>query len=139
MLRCALGTLGHRERQRALRRQLEPLIADQQHRLRQIKRGKTGTDRKSDDAVRECNLLVLQAVTLAAKEDADLATARDLGCDSARGGLGRYHWLGLIVGARGGSEQQRAVGDRLLDAVEQFDMIQNLIGAGSRALRADIR
>ena len=32
-------------------RQLEPFIADQQHRLRQVERGKAGIDRKGDDAV----------------------------------------------------------------------------------------
>jgi hypothetical protein len=137
MLRGPLGALRHRERQRA-RRKLEPLIADQQHRLRQIERGEAGIDRKGDDPVGERDLLVLQAVTLAAEQDADLAAARDLGRDLARGGGRRDDGLGLIVGARGGGEQQRAVGDRLLDGVEQLDLIQNMIGAGGRALRTDI-
>jgi hypothetical protein len=43
------------------------------------------------------------------------------------------------VGAGGGGEQERAVGDRLLDGVEQLDMIENMIGAGGGALRADVR
>ena len=51
VLRGALGAFGHRERQRAFGRKLEPLIADQQHRLRQVERGKARIDRKGDDAV----------------------------------------------------------------------------------------
>ena len=120
-------------------RQLEPFIADQQHRLRQVERGKTGIDRKGDDAVGERDLLVLQPVALAAEQDADRAAAGDAGHDLARRGFGRDHRLGLIVGARGGGEQQRAVGDRLLDGVEQLDRVQNMVGAGGGALRADVR
>ena len=135
---AALGALGHRERQRARGRQLEPFIAHQQHRLREVERGKAGIDRKGDDAVGERDLLVLQAVALAAEQDADLAAAGDAGHDLARGGLRRHHRLGLIVGARGGGKQQRAVGDRLLDGVEQLDPIQDMVGAGGGALRADI-
>jgi len=45
---------------------------------------------------------------------------------------------GLAGRARGrGGEQQRAVGDRLFDRLEQLDMIQNMIGAGG-ALGADV-
>ena len=43
------------------------------------------------------------------------------------------------MGAGGGSEQQRAVGDRLLDRVEQLHMIQDMVGARGGALRTDIR
>ena len=48
----------------------------------------------------------------------------------------RDHRLGLVMGAGGGGKQQRAVGDRLLDGVEQLGLLQNLVGAGRRALRA---
>ena len=133
VLRGRLGTLRHRERQRARGRQLEPFIADQQHRLRQVERGEAGIDRKGDDAVGERDLLVLQAVALAAEQDADRAAAGDAGHDLARGGFGRDHRLGLVVGAGGGGEQQRAVGDRLLDGVEQLDLVQNMVGAGGGA------
>src|SRR6266851_8010677 len=37
------------------------------------------------------------------------------------------------MGARGGGEQERAVGDRLSNSIEQLDLIQNMIGAGGRA------
>src|SRR3979490_819939 len=47
--------------------------------------------------------------------------------------------LALGVGAGGGGEQQRAVGDRLLDGAEQLRTIQNFIGAGGSALGADVR
>ena len=66
------------------------------------------------------------------------AAAGDVAGDLARGGFRRHHRLGLIVGAGGGGEQQRAVGDRLLDGVEQLDPIQNMIGAGGGALGADV-
>ena len=83
VLRGRLGALRHRERQLAAGRELEPFVADQQHRLRQVERGEAGIDRKSDDAVGERDLLVLQPVALAAEQDADLAAGRDMGHDLA--------------------------------------------------------
>ena len=49
------------------------------------------------------------------------------------------HRLGLVMSAGGGGEQQREIGDRLLDRVEQLSLLQNLVGAGRRALRGDVR
>ena len=135
VLRGALRTLGHREGQRSRGRELEPFVADQQHRLRQVERGEARIDRKGDDPVGQRHLLILQAVALAAEQDADIAAAADLGRHFAGGGIRRHHGFGLIVGARGGREQQRAVGDRLLDRVEQFDAVQDVVGARGRALR----
>jgi hypothetical protein len=43
------------------------------------------------------------------------------------------------VGAGGGGKQQRAVGDRLLDRVEQLDVIQDMVGAGGGAPGMDVR
>ena len=43
------------------------------------------------------------------------------------------------MGPGGGGKQQRQVGDRLLDGVEQFRLLQNLVGAGRRPLRRDVR
>ena len=43
------------------------------------------------------------------------------------------------MGAGGGGKQQREIGDRLFDRVEQFGMVENVIGAGRRALRRDVR
>ena len=139
VLRGGLGAFGHRKRQRARGRKLEPFIADQEHRLRQIERGKARIDRKGDDAVGERHLLVLQAVALAAEQDADRAAALDFAGHLLRGGFRRHHRLGLVVGAGGGREQQRAIGDRLLHRVEQFDPVQDMVGAGGRPLRADVR
>ena len=51
----------------------------------------------------------------------------------------RNHRLGLVMGAGRGGKQQRQVGDRLLDRVEQLGLLQNLIGAGRRPLRGDVR
>jgi len=47
----ARRALGHGKWQRALRCKLEPFVAHQKHRLRQIERGKARIDGKSDDAV----------------------------------------------------------------------------------------
>ena len=69
----------------------------------------TMIDRKSDDAVGERDLLVLQAVSLAAEQDADGAAAGDAGHDFPRRGFGGDHRLGLVVGARGGGEGRSAV------------------------------
>ena len=43
------------------------------------------------------------------------------------------------MGTGRGGEQQRQVGDRLLDGVEQLGLFQNLVGAGRRPLRGDVR
>src|SRR5665811_2355734 len=53
----------------------EPFIADQEHRLRQVERGKAGIDRKGDDAACQRHLLVLQALTPASPQDTDSAPA----------------------------------------------------------------
>ena len=45
----------------------------------------------------------------------------------------RHYRLGLVVGAGGGGEQQRAVGHRLHDGVEQFDPVQDMVGTGGGA------
>ena len=78
MLRCSFGAFRHCERQCVRRRELEPLIAQQQNGLREIERGERRIDRKGDDAVGERDLLVLQAVALAAEQDAAFAPAPDL-------------------------------------------------------------
>ena len=57
----------------------------------------------------------------------------------ARGGLRPDHRLGLIVGARGGGKQQIEVGHRRLDAVEQRCAGQDMVGAGRRPARGDVR
>jgi hypothetical protein len=138
VLRGALGAFGHRERQGTFSRELEPFIADQEHRLRQVEGGKAGIDRKGNDAVGARHLLVLQPVALAAEEDANGAAGCGLPCHLLRGDFGRHHGLGLIVGAGGGGEQQATVGDRLLDRIVEFHMIQNMVGTGGGTLRADI-
>ena len=120
-------------------RKLEPFVADQQHRLRQVQRGKTRIDRKGDDPVGERDLLVLQAVALPAEQDADPAAGPDMGHDLGGRFHRRDHRLGLVVGAGGGGEQQRQVGDRLLDGIEQLGLLQNLVGAGRRPLCRDVR
>ena len=119
-------------------RQLEPFVADQQHRLRQIQRRESGIDRKGDDAIGQRDLLVLQAVTLAPEEDADSASACDLRGHFLRGGFGRDDRLGLIVRARGGREQQRAVGHRRLHGVEQLRGVEDGVGAGRGAARMHV-
>ena len=138
VLRGRLGTFGHREREVTAGRQLEPFVADQEHRLRQVQRGKTRVDREGDDPVGERHLLVLQAVALAAEQDANLATGSDMGHDLACGFHRGDHRLGLVVGPGGGGKQQREIGHRLLDGVEQLGLFKNLVGAGRRPLRRDV-
>ena len=125
----ALGALRHREWQRPLRRELEPFITHQKHRLRQVERGETRIDRKGDDAIGQRHLLVLQAIALAPEQDADRAATADLRGDLAGGSLRRHHRLGLIMGPRCGGEQQRAIGHRLDDGIEQFDLIEDVVGS----------
>jgi len=60
---------------------------------------------------------------------ATISRAAASGCD---------HRFGLVVGPGGGGEQQRAIGDRLLDGVEQGGLIQDVVGAGGGALGMDV-
>ena len=80
-----------------------------------------------------------QTVALAAEQDAGPAPACDMVDDLARRGVRPDHRLGLVMGPGGGGEQQRQVGDRLLDRVEQFGLLQNMVGAGRGALGGDVR
>ncbi len=73
----------------------------------------------------------MQARALAAEQDAGVAAGRDLRRASRAAASGADHRLGLIVGARGGREQQRAVGDRRLDGVEQLDLVEDVVGAAA--------
>jgi len=43
------------------------------------------------------------------------------------------------LGACGRGKQQRAIGNRLLDRVEQFGLGEDMIGTGGGALGADVR
>ena len=88
VLRRRLGTFGHRERQAAAGRKLEPFIAGQEHGLRQIERGKTRVDRKGNDPVGKRDLLVLESITLAPKQDAGAASACDMVDDSPAASAG---------------------------------------------------
>ena len=56
-----------------------------------------------------------------------------------RGGFRRHHGLRLVMGAGRCREQQGEIGDRLLHRVEQLDLFQDVVGAGGRPLRADVR
>ena len=58
---------------------------------------------------------------------------------SVRGRIRADHRLGLIVGAGRRGEQQRAIGHRRFNGVEQFGTFQNMVGAGGRALGGDVR
>jgi hypothetical protein len=59
--------------------------------------------------------------------------------DLAHRHFGSDHRLGLIVGPGSGSEQQREVGDRLLDGIEQLGAVENMVGTGRGALGGDVR
>ncbi|MFK4726594.1 hypothetical protein ABIE89_007694 [Bradyrhizobium niftali] len=138
VLRGPLGTLGHGVRQLARRRQLEPFIADQQHGLGEVERGKTRIDREGDDAVGEPDLLVGQPPALAAEQDTGLAPYGDVPRDLGGGSFRPHHRLGLVMGACGGGEQQVEIGDGLFDRAKQFDLFQNVVGAGRGALGGDV-
>ena len=138
VLRGALGAFRHREWQRARGRELEPFIAHQQHRLRQIERGKTRVDRKGDDAVGERDLVVLQPGALPAEHDAGSSAASDMGGHFPRRALRRHHGFGLVMRAGGGGKQQIEVGHRRRNRIEQLGAVEDVIGAGGGALGGDV-
>ena len=81
--------------------QLEPFVADDHHRLRQIKRGESRIDRQRDDGVGERHLVVFQPVALAAEDDGHVFASGDARRRFRRRRVGADHGLGLVVIARG--------------------------------------
>ena len=128
-----------------------PLVADEQHRLRQVQRGKTSIDRKGDDPVGERDLLV-PAGRSARGRSPDLRPRRRCrhGPRSSAAASTGATTAGLVVGRgdRGGRSGGQ-VGDRLLDGVEQLGLLQNLVtqprpaaprcSAASRGLTIQLR
>src|SRR5205823_14396986 len=95
LARRRLGLLRHRERQRPAACELEPLISDDDYCLRQIERCESRIDRQRENAVSECDLVVLQAIALASEQHADALSGRDTRRHLARGRLRADDWLGL--------------------------------------------
>ena len=90
--------LRHRERQRAAGRELEPFVADDQHRLREIERGEGRIDRQRDDRVGEPDLVVLEPPALAPEQQRDVLAGRDA----------RRHLRAAASGARPRASPDRA-------------------------------
>ena len=102
------------------RRQLEPFVGDDHHRLRQIERGEGRIDRQRDDAVGERDLVVLEPVALAPEHERDRLAGRHPRRHLGRRRVRADHRLGLVVRARGGGEHESAVGDRVGEPVVQL-------------------
>ena len=123
----------HGERQRAAGDELEPLVGDHQHRLRQVERREGGIDRQRDDAVGERDLGVLQAVALAPEQHAD----RLAGGDARRHQRGRpprvpitgFAWscARAVVAS---TKVQSAIACSTV--VEQPRLVEDAVGAGGR-------
>jgi hypothetical protein len=108
---------------------LEPFVGHDRHRLRQIERGEGRIDRQRYDLVGERDLLVFEAGALAPEQDADALARRDARRRDLRRRGRIDHGLGLVVYASGGGEDQRAVGDSRLDAVEELRLFEDAVGA----------
>ncbi len=100
--------------------QLEPFVADDHHRLREIKRGEGRIDRQRDDGVRQRHLVVFQPVALAAEDDGDVFAGGDARRRFRRRRVGADHGLGLVVIARGRRQHERAIADRALQACHKL-------------------
>ena len=83
---------------------LEPLVADDHHGLREIKRGKGRIDRQRDDHVGERDLVVFKPDALAPEQDRDLLAARHALRDRDGRRIGADDGFCLIVAARGGGK-----------------------------------
>ena len=139
LLRRRRGFLRHCEWQRAAGCRLEPLIGNDHHRLREIERGESRIDRQREYAVGERDLVVLQAVALAAEDDGDgiaQSDARRHQCRRLRRADDR---LGLVMGARGRGQDKRAVGNRRWQAVVKFGAVENSVGASRHHPRFVVR
>ncbi len=138
LLRRRRGFLRHGERQAAAGT-LEPFIADNHDGLRQVERGESRIDRQGDDAVGQRHFVVLETIALAAEHDGDGLAGADARRQLHRG-VGRADdALGLVVGPRGGRQDEAAVGDRGLKAVKKLDCVEDAVGAGGHHARLVVR
>ena len=104
----------------------------------EIERGEGRIDRKGNDAIRERHLVVFEAVALAAEHHRHALAGSDTRRQQRGCRLRGDHRLGLVMGARGRRQHERAVGDRRVQRVIELGLIENAIGAGGRAVRVDI-
>ena len=118
---------------------LEPFIADGQHRLSEVQRCEPRTERNGDGRISQYNVFVTQARPLRAEEDG----GGDVGVGSlmqprcaCSGGELR---LGLIANARGGRQDELAVGDCRTRRLEDPNSVQNPICAGGHGLCRRVR
>ena len=130
--------LGQRLRGRIAAGRLEPLVADQQHRLGEVERGVGGVDRHRHDGVGERHVVVVEAGALAPEQHArGLARgppAAHVGRRLARLDDGLEH----VARPRGGGEHVVQVGDRLGGGVEQPDGVEHRGRPGRGAHRLDV-
>jgi len=123
----------HGEGKRAPAGELEPFISDDRDGLGEIERGEGRIDRKSDDPVRERHLLILEAVALAPEQHRDVLATGETGREQSGCRIGGDHRLGLVVGARRGRDDERAVGYRRIERFVELRVFQDAIGAGGGA------
>ena len=113
---------------------LPPRVADEQHRLGEVERGKVRGDREGDDRVGERHLVVGEADPLAAEHHRGaLALA---GRELAHGLLGREDPLHLPALPRRGRQHVPAVGDGLGDAAVDRGRVQDVRRARGRLAHA---
>src|SRR3989440_7980242 len=130
LARSGVGLARHIEGQLSAGRELEPLIGDDHHRLREIERGEGRIHRQGHDVVRQRDLVVFQAIALAPEHQADTLARRDLRRSDLRrrGSIG--HRLCLVVRARGCGEHIIQVADRGLDRIEHLHIVKDAVRAG---------
>ena len=131
--------LRRHKRQAAGAAELEPFVAHDHHRLRQIERSEGRVDRQRHDRIGETDLVVFQAVALAPEHQRDLLTRRNARRRKPRGLVRAEYRLGLVMRARGRGDHEMAIGDRLGEGGVNACGLQHPVGAGRHDRRLPAR
>ena len=118
---------------------LEPLVGHDHHGLRQVERSEGRIDRQGDDAVGQRHLVVLEPIALAAEQDRDGFACRNARRHQRRRLRRADDRLGLVMGARGGGENERTVGNGAFERVVKRSAIEDAVGAGRHHARLVVR
>ena len=117
------------------RRELEPLVGDDHHGLRQVERGEGGIDRQGEDAVGQRDLVIFKSIALAAEHDRDCFAGSDPRRHQRGSLLRPDHRFRLVVGAGGRGQDEAAVGDGGCERVVELAPSRMRIGAGRQHAR----
>ncbi len=120
-------------------RRLEPLVGDQQHRLGEVEREEGRVDRDAEHGIGQHELVVGEPGALGAEQEARAQAGGERRARLLRRGARADHGLGELARARGRGVEAVEVGRGVLDALEQRQAVEHLVGARGGGQRLGVR